>query len=85
MSAPSAATSGAGVGDDVTKPLTFMIAVDGSLISRACFEVVSKLARRGDHAIVVHVADSAKEYLPFEMKPEAITEYYERSCIARVS
>ena len=60
------------------KPLTWVVAVDGSKGSRATYEDLMSLSRRVDAVHVVTVAAAKdKAYLPHEEKPQAIKEYYE--------
>ena len=63
------------------KPLVWVLAVDGSKGSRACFEDVCTLSRAGDKVHVVTVQSSKeKTYLPHDEQPKAVKEYYSARC-----
>jgi nucleotide-binding universal stress UspA family protein len=66
---------------EVNKPFHFVVAVDGSKGSRACYEDVCSLYRTGDQITIVTVASQKeKTHLKFEETPKAIKEYYENRC-----
>jgi len=59
-------------------PQTWFVATDGSEASDAAFEVAYKgLYRKDtDHFVVGHVSDRRKDYLPFNLRPEYLSEIY---------
>lgn len=61
----------------------FVVAVDGSEISKGAFETASAFAKRGDRITVVHVVDPTKAQEPHELTPSAISEYYSNRCLTR--
>jgi hypothetical protein len=66
---------------EVNKSFHFVVAVDGSKGSRACYEDVCSLYRAGDQITIVTVASlKEKSHLKFEETPKAIKEYYENRC-----
>jgi nucleotide-binding universal stress UspA family protein len=61
-----------------SKPMKWIVAVDGSKGSRATYEDLISLSRRIDAVHVVTVAAAKdKAYLPHDEKPQAVKEYYE--------
>ena len=83
--AASASAAAAGAGDEVgfvvNKPFEYVVCVDGSKGSRACFEDVSSLYHPGDTVTVVTVApEKDKVYLSPDEKPLAIKNYYGVRC-----
>ena len=63
------------------KGLHYVVCVDGSKGSRACFEDACCLYKPGDHITVVTVATQKdKAHLKYEEQPRNIKEYYESRC-----
>jgi hypothetical protein len=64
-------------------PQHFVVAVDGSDMSKGAFEMVYALARKGDRVTVVHLFDPTKEIPAHEMRPTGIYDFYSTRCVAR--
>jgi hypothetical protein len=63
--------------------LKYFVGVDGSDMAHEAFCLaLYNLIHGSDHINVAHVFNKAKTYLPFNMKPENIRQYYEALLIS---
>ena len=53
------------------------VGVDGSEIAHLAFQTALHLRKGDDTVSVVHVSDSAKSYLPYDLQPDYIKQTYE--------
>ena len=56
----------------------WFVAIDGSEASEEAFQVTYRGLYRSDkdHITIGHITDRRKEYLPFNLKPEYLSETY---------
>lgn len=64
---------------------TIVSAVDGSEMAHRAFQIAMHIRQSQDRLIVLHCADRRKEFLPRDLKPEHIMEFYENELIAAVN
>ena len=60
-----------------------VVAGDSSDAAHGAFEAACAFAKRGDRLTVVHVANMAREYAPYEMKPSQVEDWYATRCVSR--